>query len=139
MKEVEIKYCLWFLFIKRVISCPGTCAVHFFCHPTCVGAHNPPPTGSWPPLCHPIKTILESPLPGVVPAALASCCFNGESAGRIIPSLGSTHKKGLIACRKITSTSGKASDLRSLFVTFFVTFQLNLQLINLHSRNYDKW
>ncbi len=56
----------WFLFIKREMSCPGTCAVPFLCHPTCVGAHDfshgPPMTGSWSPLCHPIKKILESPL-----------------------------------------------------------------------------
>ncbi len=60
----------WFLFIKREISCPGTCAVPFFWHPTCVGAHyfshgplltgSPPPPP--PPVCHPIKKILESPL-----------------------------------------------------------------------------
>ncbi len=35
---------------------------------SCVGAHafsyGPPLTGSWTPLCHPIKKILESPLPG---------------------------------------------------------------------------
>ncbi len=32
---------------KREMSCPGTCAVPFLCHPTCVGAHyssyGPPP------------------------------------------------------------------------------------------------
>ncbi len=43
----------WFLFIKREMSCPGTCAVPFLCHPTCVGAHDfshaPPVTGSWSP------------------------------------------------------------------------------------------
>ncbi len=36
--------------IKRETSCPGTCAVPFLCHPTCVGAHDfshrPPLTGS---------------------------------------------------------------------------------------------
>ncbi len=57
------KSVLWFLFMKREISCRGTCAMPFFCHPTCVGAHDfshgPPLTGSCPP---PIKKILESPL-----------------------------------------------------------------------------
>ncbi len=30
----------WCLFIKREMSCPGTCAVPSLCHPTCVGAHD---------------------------------------------------------------------------------------------------
>ncbi len=41
----------WFLFIKREMSYPDTCAVPFVCHPTCVGAydfsHAPPPHWSW--------------------------------------------------------------------------------------------
>ncbi len=44
----------WLLIIKRDTSCPGTCAVPFLCHPTCVGAHDfthqPPLTGSCPPV-----------------------------------------------------------------------------------------
>ncbi len=30
----------WLSFIKREISCPGTCAVPVLCHPTCVGEHD---------------------------------------------------------------------------------------------------
>ncbi len=61
MKEAENKYCLFsgFYLLKREMCCSGACAVPFLCHPTCVGAHDfsygPPLTGSWPPLCHPIK------------------------------------------------------------------------------------
>ncbi len=55
-----------FLFRKREISCPGTCAVSLFYHTTCIGAHDfshgPPLTGSCPPCATPIKKILESPL-----------------------------------------------------------------------------
>ncbi len=61
----------WFLLIKRDMRYPGTYAVPFFCHLTCVGAHyfshGPPLTGSCPPPPPPratsLKKILESPLP----------------------------------------------------------------------------
>ncbi len=72
----------WFLFRKREMSCPGTCAVPLFYHPTCVGArdfsHGPPLTGSCtlPPLCHPITKILELPLmwwPSLWTSILVTC------------------------------------------------------------------
>ncbi len=60
MKEVLSVQC--FLFIKREISCPGTCAVPFFCHPTCDGAHDfshgPP---SWLDLATPLKKSKNRP------------------------------------------------------------------------------
>ncbi len=46
----------WILFIKRQMSCPGTCAVPFLCDFSM--------TFPMAPLCHPIKKILESPLRG---------------------------------------------------------------------------
>ncbi len=52
----------WFLFIKREMSCPGTCAVPFLCDFYMTSPMGPPWLVLGPPCATPLKKILESPL-----------------------------------------------------------------------------